>query len=62
MKFSSFCFVLVAAFAAVTVSSFAAEPAAELEQRLSNYCRHGKYYNVVDPAAGPQQNETAARD
>ena len=35
---------------------------AELEQRLSNYCRHGKYYNVVDHTAGPQQNETAARN
>ena len=26
---------------------------AELEERLSNYCRHGKYYNVIDAAAGP---------
>jgi enterochelin esterase family protein len=30
MKFSAFCFVLAAAFAAVSVSSFAADPAAEL--------------------------------
>ena len=34
----------------------------ELVNRLSNYCRHGKYYNVVDPTAGPKQIETAARN
>ena len=33
---------------------------AQIEQRLSDYCRHGKHYNVVDCAVGPAGEKSNA--